>query len=321
MPTLMLLPPQTDLTREWAKRLERELEGYSVMAPETEDEAMEYLPGVHAAYGYLSLEMLGIAENLTWLQSAQAAPPAGYYYPELVKSSITVTNPRGIYNDHIAQHILMFVFGLARGLPYYFDNQRQRIWEKGAPAYATVDLTAATALIVGVGGIGQETAKHLTGFGTRVIGVDARWEWEIDGIEKHGPDKLEELIPEADFVIVTLPHTPDTEGMWNRSLFSKMKPTGYFINIGRGKTTVLADLVDALEAGELAGCGLDVFDEEPLPQDHPLWTMPNVMLTPHIAVHDAANVEERRYQIVLENARRFAKNEPLVNVVDKAMWY
>ncbi|MEX2425723.1 MAG: NAD(P)-dependent oxidoreductase, partial [Thermomicrobiaceae bacterium] len=96
---------------------------------------------------------------------------------------------------------------------------------------------------------------------------------------------------------------------------------GYFLNIGRGKTTVVADLVAALEAGELAGCGLDVYDQEPLPEDHPLWTMPNVMLTPHIAVHDAPNVEERRYQIVLENARRFAKNEQLINVVDKAMWY
>jgi phosphoglycerate dehydrogenase-like enzyme len=239
----------------------------------------------------------------------------------LIESPITVTNMRGIYNDHIAQHIMMYVLGLARGLPYYFDNQRQRVWEKDAPAYATVDLSSATALIAGVGGIGQETARLLRAFGTRVIGVDSRWEWDVSDIEKHDPANLDSLLPEADFVIVTLPHTPETEGMWNRDRFKRMKSTAYFINIGRGLTTRLADIVDALENGEIAGCGLDVFDQEPLPEDHPLWTRPNVLLTPHIAVRDAQNVEERRFQVMLDNARRFAAGEPLHNVVDKALWY
>ena len=321
MPRFMFLPPQNAQTREWAARMKQELGDYEVLAPETEDEAMEHLPGVNAGYGYLSPEMLDVAENLKWLQSAHAAPPAGYYHPALVDSSVTVTNVRGIYNDHIAQHIMMFVLALARGLPYYVDNQRQRIWKKDAPEYATVDLKSATALIVGVGGIGQETAKLLKACGTRVVGVDARWEWDVEGIEKHAPNELDRLLPDADFVIVTLPHTPETEGMWDRKRFQRMKPTGYFINIGRGMTTRLADLVEALEAGELAGCGLDVFDEEPLPETHPLWTMANVLLTPHIAVRDAPDVEERRYQVVLENARRFARGDELLNVVDKAMWY
>lgn len=321
MPSLMFLPPQNAQSREWAARLKAELGDYEVFIPENEDEAMEYLPGVDAGYGYLSPEMLQAAERLTWLQSHHAAPPAGYYHPDLVNSSVTVTNVRGIYNDHIAQHIMMFVLALARGLPYYMDNQRQRIWKKGAPEYATVDLKAATVLIVGVGGIGQETVKLLSPTGARILGVDARWEWDVEGIEKHGSDALDKLLPEADFVVVTLPHTPETEGMWNRERFKKMKQTGYFINIGRGMTTKLADLVEAIEAGELAGCGLDVYDEEPLPETHPLWTMPNVLLTPHIAVHDAPDVEERRFQVLLENARRFARGEQLQNVVDKAMWY
>lgn len=321
MPSLMFLPPQNDQTREWATRLKNDLKDYEILTPSSEDEAMEFLPGVDAGYGYLPPELLNAAERLTWLQSAHAAPPAGYYYPELVDSSITVTNVRGIYNDHISQHIMMFVLALARGLPYYADNQRRRVWQKRAPEYLTIDLKSATALIVGVGGIGQETARILRTFGTRVIGVDARWEWDVPGIEKHGPEDLEALLPEADFVIVTLPHTPETEGMWNRNLFQKMKPTGYFVNIGRGMTMKLADLVEALEAGELAGCGLDVFDEEPLPESHPLWTMANVLLTPHIAVADAPDVEERRYQILLDNARRFARGDELLNVVDKAMWF
>jgi phosphoglycerate dehydrogenase-like enzyme len=321
MPALMFLPPQDDQKREWASRLASELDGYEILLPESEDEAIEYLPGVDGGYGWLSPEMLSVAERFAWLQSPQAAPPDWFYYPELVESPITVTNMRGIYNDHIAQHIMMFVLALARGLPYYMDVQRQRVWKKDAPGFATVDLKNATALIVGVGGIGHETAKLLQAFGSHVTGIDARWEWEIDGIEKHAPDDLDRLLPDADFVIVTLPHTPETEGMWNLDRFKRMKPTSYYINIGRGMTTRLADLVAALEAGELAGCGLDVFDEEPLPEDHPLWTMDNVILTPHIAVRDADNVEERRYQVLKQNAERFARGEPLQNVVDKALWY
>jgi phosphoglycerate dehydrogenase-like enzyme len=317
----MFLPPQDEQKREWAERLAAELDGYEILIPETEDEAIEYLPRVEAGYGWLSPEMLEVAQSFQWLQSPQAAPPDWYYYQELVDSPITVTNMRGIYNDHIAQHIMMFVLGLARGLPYYMDVQRERAWKKDAPRFATIDLKEATALIVGVGGIGHDTAELLKAFGSRVIGVDARWEWETEGIEKHNPDELDDLLPNADFVIVTLPHTPETEGLWNLERFRKMKPTGYFINIGRGMTTKLADLVQALNDEELAGCALDVFDEEPLPEDHPLWTMENVILTPHIAVRDAANVEDRRFQVLKQNAERFARGEGLMNVVDKALWY
>jgi phosphoglycerate dehydrogenase-like enzyme len=100
-----------------------------------------------------------------------------------------------------------------------------------------------------------------------------------------------------------------------------MKPTAYFISIGRGKTAVLEDLTVAIETGQIAGCGLDVFEIEPLPSDHRLWQLPNVILTPHVAVKDAENLPERRYQVILENERRFLDDQPLTNVVDKKLWY
>ena len=100
-----------------------------------------------------------------------------------------------------------------------------------------------------------------------------------------------------------------------------MKPTAYFINVGRGMTTRLGDLAAAIAGGQIAGCALDVFETEPLPADHPLWGLPNVILTPHIAVKDAANTDERRFALLLDNARRFAQGQPLRNVVDKAAWY
>src|SRR5579864_1063895 len=136
----------------------------------------------------------------------------------------------------------------------------------------------------------------------------------------HLPSRLDALLPRADFVILTIPHTPETEGLMNASRFALMKSSAFFINIGRGKTTRLLDLVNALQSGTIAGAGLDVFEEEPLPPDHPLWSAPNALLTPHVAGF-GPYLDERRYAIIVENSRRFLRRMPLMNVVDKAVWF
>ena len=154
-----------------------------------------------------------------------------------------------------------------------------------------------------------------------VMGVDARRRDAPPGVLKlDGPDALDSLLPLADFVILTVPHTPETEGFMQRARFQRMKRTAFFINIGRGMTTRLDDLVAALRAGEIAGAALDVFEQEPLPADHPLWTLPNVLITPHTAGH-GPYLDERRFEILLDNARRFLADQPLRNVVDKARWF
>lgn len=316
-----MMPPQNAESLAWKERIQIELPAYTVVLPKTDEEVQAHLSDAEAVYGWVSPEQLPLAENLRWLQSPAAGPQPGFYYPALIEHPVTICNPRGIYNDHIAQHILMFVLALARGLPYYMDAQRNNIWNTNARKSQYIDLAHATALIVGVGGIGHETARLCTKFDMKVIGVDARWEYSAPFVEKHEPVELNSLIPLADFVIVTTPHTPETEGMWNKNRFALMKETAYFINIGRGKTTILSDLIDALEKGVIAGCGLDVFETEPLPEDNPLWQMSNVLLTPHIAVKDAENIAQRRFELFLENARRFAEGKPLLNIVDKAMWY
>ena len=227
-----------------------------------------------------------------------------------------------MFSDHIGQHIMMYVLGLARGLPYFTEAQRSRRWDKAARKHAAVDLSDATALIVGVGGIGSEAARLCSAFGMSVIGVDGRWEHDPpDYVERHEPSELDNLLPSADFVIVTTPHTPQTEGMWHKGRFELMRPTGYFINIGRGMTTRIDDLAEAVETGVIAGCGLDVYEVEPLPEDHKLWTLENAILTPHVAIQDADNVSERMFDLLVANARRFAKGEDLKNVVDKSMWF
>lgn len=321
MPKFVFMPPQGEQKIEWASRLAKELPAWNVATPETDAEAAEVLKDADAAFGVIPPDALATASKLHWLQSPAAAPPAGYYYPELIAHPVTVCNPRGVYNDHIAQHILMYMLALARGLPYYMDAQRGRRWDKDARKSTYVDLGQSTALIYGVGGIGHETAKLCLAFGMRVIGIDERWEHEVGGIDTYQPNALDSLLPEADFVITTVPHTPATEGMWNSTRFGLMKHTAYFINIGRGMTTKIADLTAALEQGQIAGCGLDVYENEPFPSHEKLWGMDNVILTPHIAVHEVPGIAERQFSVLLDNARLFAEGRPLRNVVDKAMWY
>ncbi len=321
MPTLLFTPPQTDQSRQWAARLSAELPGLRVLTPADDAEARHLLPEADAVYGWVAPDDLPLAARLRWLQSPAIAPQAGYYYPALIDHPVTVCNPRGIFDDHIGQHIMMFVLALARGLPAYHDAQRARRWDEDAPNYRMVDLGEATALIAGVGGIGHAAAILCHAFGMRVIGVDPRWEHELPFIEKHYPPDLDGMLPEADFVIAAHPHTPETEGMWNTARLGRMKSTAFFINVGRGMTTKLDDLTAAIEQGVIAGCALDVFETEPLPSDHRLWSLPNVLLTPHVAAHRAANLAERQFAIVLENARRFSAGQPLYNVVNKAAWY
>ncbi len=321
MPKLLMMPPQNDQLREWTARLQRELPEYQIVAPESDEQARQELADADAAYGWVSPELLPAATKLRWLQNPFAGPFANYYYPELIAHPVVVTNPRGIYSDHISHLIMTFVLGLARGLPDYMEAQRQRRWDKDARKRPYVYLAEATALIVGVGGIGHETARLCAAFGMKVLGVDPRPEHVVEGVEIYPVSAIDRLLPQADFVIVTTPHTPQTEGMWNAERFRKMKRSANFINIGRGKTTRLDDLADALEQGVIAGCGLDVYEIEPLPADHRLWALPNVLLTPHIASRFGENVPERRFQVLLDNARRFAAGEPLHNVVDKAAWF
>ena len=320
MTKYVMLPPIDDDVRSWAERMRDEIPGLDVVVVEDESDAPQELADADGAYGWVSPEVLPSVERLRLLQNPFAGPPVGWYYPELAEHAVVVSNPRGIYSDHIAHHILMYMLALSRGLPYFAAAQSEGRWDPGARRRGYVDLSTATVLINGVGGIGAETARLCNAFGCQVIGVDPRPSYQIEG-EIIGPTQLDARLGEADFVITTVPHTPETEFMWHAERFRAMKPSAYFINIGRGMTCKLDDLVAALEGDEIAGAGLDVYEIEPLPEGHPLWQMENVILTPHIAVADAENIPERRFELILENARRLVDGGDFVNVVDKEKWY
>jgi phosphoglycerate dehydrogenase-like enzyme len=321
---LVFLPPQSDRTREMAAEVASAVPEASVVVAETEADAQREIVGAQAAFGTISPAALRLADRLTWLQAPAIAPPAGYYYPELSAHPVVVTNQRGIFNDRIPAHIMAFVLAFARGLHVYVRQQLRGEWRRlggETDGVGVVHLPESTALIVGVGEIGLETARLCAAHGVRVLGVDARREGRPEWLaELHRPQALEGLLPQADFVILTIPHTPQTEGLFDAAKFRLMKPSAYFINIGRGMTTKLDDLNAALRDGTIAGAGLDVYEIEPLPPGHPLWTAPNTLLTPHVAGH-GPHLDDRRVELTIENARRFAAGQPLLNVVDKTSWF
>jgi phosphoglycerate dehydrogenase-like enzyme len=317
---MVFLPPVGERTREVAAAVARAVPEARVVLAENDAEAEREIVDAEAAWGTIAPAILRRAERLRWLQAPAAAPAAGYYHAALIAHPVTVTNLRGIFNDRIPAQIMAYLLAFARGFHVYSRQQARKEWRPLTNA-DVIHLPEATALIVGVGGIGAETGRLCAAFGMRVLGVDARQEEAPEGVaELHRPEALERLLPQADFVILTVPHTPETEGFFNAAKFRLMKPSAYFINIGRGKTTRLDDLNAALRDGTIAGAGLDVYEIEPLPPEHPLWDAPNTILTPHSADR-GPHLDERRVAVTVENARRFAAGEPLTNVVDKARWF
>jgi phosphoglycerate dehydrogenase-like enzyme len=322
---MVFLPPNSQDTLNFVARLQDSVTDANLVSPSDEDAAVAELADADAAFGTMNPRMVAAAPKLRWLQAPAAAPPAGYYFDELIAHPTQVTNFREIYNDHISVHIVAMMLSFVKHLNIYRDQQRDRHWNKlvGAP-YNSIFLPDSTVVIVGVGGIGTETARLCKALGCKVIGIDARWESpdaqeHVD--EMRDPSELDDVLSDGDFVVLTIPHTPQTEGLFDAGKFALMKSSAIFINIGRGMTTKLDDLNDALRNGVIGGAGLDVYEIEPLPADHPLWDAPNTILTPHIAADEGRYLGERRYEVVADNMRRFAAGEPLRNLVDKENWF
>jgi len=316
--TLVLFPPLPD---DEARALaDAAVDALSVVNAADEEAARAALSsGAVAFYGRITPGLLRSAPNLRWVQT----PMAGlehYIFPELVAHPLTLTNMRGVYNDHIADHAFGFVLAFARGFHVYFRRQARREWEpSGVPI---TDLAGATLGIIGLGGIGTEVARRGKTSQMRVLAIDPRRTDKPEFVDElRGPDGLDDLLRASDFVVICAPHTPETEKMIRGPQLETMKRSAYLINIGRGVIVDLADLTQALRKNVIAGAGLDVFETEPLPSEHPFWAMENVLLTPHTAAVDAPHTAARRLNLVCENVRRFVAGEPLQNVVDKANWF
>ncbi len=331
----MLIYPAVDSER--LRKIVEAARPMSVVNADGEEAALREIADADAFFGKLTAPLLAAAGRLSWVQSPTASLEH-YMFPALVDHPCRLTNMRGIYADVIADHVFGYIICFARNFPLYFRQQLRSRWEAaggeaersgfvlGPSSVSAMDrahrhLPDSTLGIVGLGSIGSEIARRGLAFGMRVLAVDPQQEQAPDGVEAlWRPDRLPDLLSASDFVVVAAPHTPETEKLFRRPLFRQMKPEAYFINIGRGMIVDLADLTEALQAGEIAGAGLDVFETEPLPPVHPLWKMDNVIITPHVAAA-TPRIAERHLGVLLDNVRRFAGGERLRNLVDKAKWY
>ena len=321
------------------ERLAKIVEAAGPMAvanPADKAEALHEIVDAEAFYGKITPELLAAATRLQWVQTLTASLEH-YMFPELVEHPCRLSNMRGLYSDVIASQVFGYLVCFARNLHHYIRRQGEARWEAvggegartgiatGPVVQSAIDrahmhLEDATLGVVGLGEIGLEVARYAVAFRMHVLAVDPLEKPTPEGVEALWPlERLPDLLAQSDFVVVAAPHTPETEKMFRRSLFQQMKQTAYFINIGRGVTVDLADLTAALEADEIAGAALDVFETEPLPSSHPLWKMENVIITPHVA-GAAPRIAERHLDVLLENVRRFAHGEQLKNVVNKANW-
>jgi phosphoglycerate dehydrogenase-like enzyme len=292
-----------------------------VVAPDR-DSCRHEIVDADAFYGTMTPDVLAAATRLRWIQSPNIGQES-YMFPALESHPAVMTNSAGIYSDDIADHVLGYVLIFARGFHRYQRHQQQHHWAKGPGGYPTdvIHLPDATLGIFGLGGIGFAVAKRAHAFGMRVLAVDPRrTDRPPEVSELSLPDRLPDLLGASDFVVLCAPETPETRGLFDARVIGMMRPNAYLINIARGKLVRLEALVAALRTGALAGAGLDVFETEPLPAEHPLWDLENVVITPHVAGAGPHSVE-RLHAILLTNLRRFVNGEPLMNVIDKAHWY
>ncbi|MBI3978190.1 MAG: D-2-hydroxyacid dehydrogenase [Chloroflexi bacterium] len=289
---------------------------YPVWHPDLDLEALIRQAEVVVGYRFPP-DLVDRAPKLRWMQCTSAGAER-VLTPKIVEADVVVTNIGGVHPVPLAEIVLSHMLLFAKQWPRLIEQQRERRWNK----LVLDELNGKTVTIVGFGRIGQEIARVCRCLRMRVVGV--RRSGPAEGLggadEVYGRDGLLEAVGRADFVVSILPLAADNRGYVGEAVFRAMKPTAVFINVGRGPTVRQDALIRALQEGWIGGAALDVFEVEPLPADNPLWGMPNVVLTPHMAA-DTHRYKERVLEIFCENLRRYAAGEPLINVVDKRLGY
>ena len=269
-------------------------------------------------------EQVKIAKKLRWLHSPAAAVHQ-LLFPEIIHSGIILTNGRDVHGPVVAEHIMALILALAKKLPQASRFQQKRTWgqeELWRSRTHPREVAGATVGFVGLGSIGRTAASHASALGMRVIAVREHPEkGSPDGVQQvFAPAQLDTLLSQSDYVVLAAPVTSATNNLIDAERLSKMKPDAYLINVGRGQLVDEGALIKVLRENKIGGAALDVFVEEPLPSDSPLWDLENVLITPHIGSL-TENQWERQYALIAENMRRYLNHQPLMAVVDKQNGY
>lgn len=290
---------------------------------------------VRIIYGSPAAQDAQNLPDLSWIQVPFAGVD-GLICSPIWKTDVIITNASGIHATPIAERALAMMLAFRARLPELWQYQQNREWPGDKRAeFSNPDLRGSTLGIVGYGAIGGELARLAQALGMRVLALNRSGtrrplegylpsdvgDPEVRIPEKvYAADDLHTMLAECDHVVLLLPLTPVTRGVMDAAAFARMKPSAYFYNYGRGALVDEAALIEVLQTGHIAGAGLDVFAQEPLPEDSPLWEMPNVIISPHIGGL-SENYYDRAAQLFAENLRRYVQGQPLLNVVDRQLGY
>lgn len=301
------------LAEEYKKTLESSFPQISIFTAKDGKEVGDFIDKVEVLLtGKISDELIRRASRLQWIQAKTTGVDYLISLPSL-REDVLITSTRGIHGPQMSEMAILLMLALNRSFPRIVRNQDLKVWERWPGRL----LYKKKVGILGVGVIGEEIARKCKVFGMTVFGIDIA-KRKVDGVDYfYGPEELPQVISGMDYVIIVAPHTPETRKMIGAEVLSTMKPTAFLINIGRGEIIDEEALIHALKKGKIAGAALDVFWEEPLPEDHPLWKLRNVIITPHIGGLSEIYVEQV-LSIFEENLRRFLRGEKhnLINLIE-----
>ena len=289
-----------------------------IVIPKSSEERSREIVDTDIVFGGFNRSLFENAKQLKWVQ-VWAAGVDGILFPEFVESDVILTSAKGFVGTHLADQAWALILGLIRGVG---RSVRERTWDnKMSIRMETWELCKRTLGIVGLGGTGIEVARRAQGFDMHVIAVDPEpVETPTFVHEIWKMDKFHDLLTHSDIVCICAPLTPDTKEMFNDAAFQKMQSHALLINVTRGKIVDGPALLRALNNGLIGGAGLDVTPEEPLPSDSPLWDMPNVIVTPHVAGGSPIRMD-RTVTLFCDNLERFLVGKQLLSVIDKRKGY
>lgn len=271
----------------------------------------EQLAAATVIFGWPRAESMKQAVSLKWFQTMWAGTEE---YAGFLPEGILFTSSSGSNSRSVAEHMLTGLMAVCRRLPAYLDSQRAHVWKDEGPMKT---ILGGTVLVLGAGNVGSTFAGLCQGLGAKTIGLKRTVTGPVAGFDEVRPmDELDALLPQADVVALTLPHSPQTAGLMNTDRIARMKDDAILISAGRGSVLDQDALVRAMTAGKLWGAALDVTDPEPLPDNSPLWDVPNLLLTPHVAGGLRLEITRRKcVEMAQENLRRYLAGEPLKNLV------
>jgi len=253
------------------------------------------------------------AKNLKWIQSISAGVE-NFVLSDVIPPHVILTKVKGIHGPIMSEYVLGYILAINLNMKGAFENQKKRDW----PYYVPETIRAKTVGVMGLGSVGAYIAYKLHLAGAEVIGLEEQEKRLPYVSQEYSISEIEQFLGRSDFVVMALPLTNRTQGIFGEKEFSMMKESAYFINVSRGALVQEQALIKALKEGQIAGAVLDVFNEEPLPRDHALWDLDNVIITPHIS---GPSIPEDIVKIFIENLRRFEENKKLMGIVDRRNGY